>query len=126
MEWDQSVLFLEYPSNHSFPHRFAVPGGKVEPGESPEEALERELNEELSLEKLDWSSITFVQYAFVRSPKANYRLHLFKWKLKSPISIQLDEAEHLSYVWQPLAQVSSVNLIDGQLSAFNIVYPGEI
>jgi 8-oxo-dGTP diphosphatase len=44
------VLVGQRPENHSLAGQWEFPGGKVEAGESPEEALARELREELDIE----------------------------------------------------------------------------
>ncbi|MDO5663125.1 MAG: NUDIX domain-containing protein, partial [Brachybacterium sp.] len=44
------LLGLRNPERASFPNVWDVPGGHVEPGESPREALRRELREELGIE----------------------------------------------------------------------------
>jgi 8-oxo-dGTP diphosphatase len=47
---DQKILVGQRPENHSLAGLWEFPGGKVEIGESPEQALARELNEELGIE----------------------------------------------------------------------------
>jgi len=47
---DGRILVGQRPENHSLAGQWEFPGGKIEPGESPEEALARELNEELGIE----------------------------------------------------------------------------
>jgi 8-oxo-dGTP diphosphatase len=47
---DQHILVGQRPENHSLAGLWEFPGGKIESGESPEEALKRELNEELDIE----------------------------------------------------------------------------
>lgn len=44
------VLVGQRPENHSLAGLWEFPGGKIEPGESPEFALKRELQEELGIE----------------------------------------------------------------------------
>ena len=44
------VLIGQRPENQSLAGQWEFPGGKIECGESPEEALERELQEELGIE----------------------------------------------------------------------------
>ena len=46
---DSFLLGLR-PTGHSLPGVWEFPGGKIELGESPEEALKRELREELGIE----------------------------------------------------------------------------
>jgi len=47
---DHRVLIARRPQGKSMAGLWEFPGGKIEAGETPEEALVRELNEELSIE----------------------------------------------------------------------------
>lgn len=44
---ENRVLVAQRPAGKPHPGKWELPGGKIEPGESPEAALERELREEL-------------------------------------------------------------------------------
>ncbi len=46
----KEVLVGQRPEGHTLAGQWEFPGGKIEKGESPEEALRRELNEELGIE----------------------------------------------------------------------------
>ena len=63
---DGRVLLAQRPAGKSLAGLWEFPGGKVEPGESPETALIRELHEELGIET--WSSclapLTFASHAY--------------------------------------------------------------
>ena len=47
---DGQVLVVQRPTGQHYPLFWEFPGGKIEEGESPEEALSRELEEELGLQ----------------------------------------------------------------------------
>lgn len=63
---DGRVLLAQRPSGKSMAGLWEFPGGKVEPGESPEAALIRELHEELGINT--WASclapLTFASHAY--------------------------------------------------------------
>lgn len=44
------ILVGQRPETNSLPGQWEFPGGKIEPGESPEEAMARELQEELGID----------------------------------------------------------------------------
>jgi 8-oxo-dGTP diphosphatase len=46
---DGRILMAQRPAGKSFAGLWEFPGGKIEPGESPEQALVRELEEELAI-----------------------------------------------------------------------------
>ena len=50
IDTDGRVLLAQRPEGKSLAGLWEFPGGKVEPGESPEDALIRELREELGIE----------------------------------------------------------------------------
>ncbi|WP_109563122.1 (deoxy)nucleoside triphosphate pyrophosphohydrolase [Jannaschia seohaensis] len=63
---DGRVLLAQRPEGKSMAGLWEFPGGKVEPGESPEVALIRELQEELGIDT--WASclapLTFASHAY--------------------------------------------------------------
>jgi 8-oxo-dGTP diphosphatase len=63
---DGRVLLAQRPEGRSMAGLWEFPGGKVEPGETPEGALIRELHEELGIDT--WSSclapLTFASHAY--------------------------------------------------------------
>jgi len=63
---DGRVLLAERPEGKSMAGMWEFPGGKVEPGETPEAALIRELHEELGIET--WASclapLTFASHGY--------------------------------------------------------------
>ena len=63
---DGRVLLAQRPEGKSMAGLWEFPGGKVEPGETPEHALIRELHEELGIET--WNSclapLTFASHSY--------------------------------------------------------------
>jgi 8-oxo-dGTP diphosphatase len=79
---DGRVLLAQRPEGKSLAGLWEFPGGKVEPGESPETALIRELREELGIDT--WASclapLTFASHAY---PEFHLLMPLFacrKWE----------------------------------------------
>lgn len=63
---DGRILLAQRPEGKTMAGLWEFPGGKVEPGETPEAALVRELHEELGIET--WNSclapLTFASHAY--------------------------------------------------------------
>ncbi|MDP1652204.1 MAG: Nudix family hydrolase [Rhodocyclaceae bacterium] len=77
-----------------YPGYWEFPGGKVEPGETPRDALIRELHEELEIEVLDATSWIVREHIYEH---AHVRLHFFRvtqWRG------ELRDHVHTALVWQ--------------------------
>lgn len=61
---DGSVLLAQRPPGKSLAGLWEFPGGKLEPGESPEAALARELDEELGIIAGPLEPFTFVSHSY--------------------------------------------------------------
>lgn len=78
------------------------PGGKMEPGESREEALVREIREELATEIKVGELLTTVEYDY---PKFHLTMHCF---LCSVVSGELSLLEHEDARWLSRDELDSV------------------
>ena len=63
---DGRILLAQRPEGKSMAGLWEFPGGKVEPGETPEAALIRELHEELGIETWDscLAPLTFASHSY--------------------------------------------------------------
>ena len=66
LDREGAVLIAKRPQGRSLAGLWEFPGGKVKPGEEPEGALIRELNEELGIEiaRHDLAPLTFASHAY--------------------------------------------------------------
>ncbi len=85
------------------------PGGKVEPGESLEQALKREIREELDTEISVDSFITTVDYDY---PSFHLTMHCY-WC--SILSGNLELKEHEAAKWLAPDELESVNWLPADL-----------
>ncbi|MDE1156425.1 MAG: (deoxy)nucleoside triphosphate pyrophosphohydrolase [Acidobacteriaceae bacterium] len=60
----REVLICQRRADQPMGHKWEFPGGKIEPGETPEEALARELNEELAIDAKIGEKLTTVRHNY--------------------------------------------------------------
>jgi len=89
------VLIAQRPKDKSMPDKWEFPGGKIEPGESLQECIIREIKEELNVD------IQTSEYlGFERFPYKEYEvtLHLFTGSIVGRDSIILHEHQAIEWV----------------------------
>ena len=93
------------------------PGGKMEPGETPEEALEREIREELSTEISVDEFLCTVEYDY---PKFHLVMHCYMCSLLTD-SLHLNE--HEAAKWLGREELPSVKWLPADVGVIERLLP---
>ena len=96
-------IFATQRGYGDFKDGWEFPGGKMEPGETPEEALKREILEELDTKIVVERLLTTVDYDY---PKFHLTMHCFICSIESG---SLTLKEHEAARWLKLSDIYSVD-----------------
>ena len=106
---DEGRIFATQRGYGDFKDWWEFPGGKIEPGETPEEALKREIREELSTEISVDEFLCTVDYDY---PKFHLTMHCFFCSL---VSEALHLNEHEAARWLEQDKLSSVQWLPADI-----------
>ena len=102
------ILICRRTPEQSHPLKWEFPGGKVEPGETPAQALQRELQEELDIRGATCEEITRYEYAY---PGKNPILLIFlrvREFTGEPRNLIFHEIS-----WEPVSALESFDFLEG-------------
>ncbi len=111
LEHQQQVLVAQRPEGKRLAGFWEFPGGKIEPGESPEAALHREIAEELGCQITVVQSGPPVPYGY---EWGEIVLHPFRCQLTAD-SPPPTAHEHAALDWRPAKALHEVNLAPADL-----------
>ncbi|WP_149304150.1 (deoxy)nucleoside triphosphate pyrophosphohydrolase [Pareuzebyella sediminis] len=103
--WEDLVLCVQRPKNklHYISEKFEFPGGKIEEGETKEEALHRELLEELNLSTKIKSFFFTVVHEY---PDFELTMHSFMCEADSK---ELTLHEHIDQKWLKINELTALD-----------------
>jgi 8-oxo-dGTP diphosphatase len=108
IEREGKILIGQRKAEQSHPLKWEFPGGKVEAGETPEQALARELEEELGIRNSAGDEITRYQFTYLgRDP---ILLHFFR--------VRSYEGEPQNRIfhdmrWESPARLTGLDFVEG-------------
>jgi 8-oxo-dGTP diphosphatase len=120
IERDGKILVGQRRRNDSHALRWEFPGGKVERGETPSQALVRELREELGIEAVVGHEIVRYEH---RYPKRSSILLIFYRVSDFTGDPQNFAFEQIS--WHPLKELPQLNFVDGDIDFVRRLAAGE-
>ena len=103
IEKDGKIFCAQRPEGKSLGGYWEFPGGKLEEGESPEEALIREIHEELN------SQIEIISFVNEASYDYDFGTVVMKTFHAKLVSGNLDLLEHQDSTWLELSRLKTLN-----------------
>jgi 8-oxo-dGTP diphosphatase len=119
IEREGSILVGQRTAAQSHPLQWEFPGGKVEAGESPEQALARELEEELAIRGA--ISTEIARYHFAYPGKNPIELIFLR------VTSFEGEPQNLIFHdmrWQPAMSLGELNFLEGDRDFLSGIYTG--
>jgi 8-oxo-dGTP diphosphatase len=110
VERDGKILICRRRADQPHPLKWEFPGGKLEPGESPEAALVRELNEELGIEAESGAEIMRYEFAYPgKSPILLIFLKVETWRE------EIENRIFETIVWENKAALPAYDFLEGDI-----------
>jgi 8-oxo-dGTP diphosphatase len=104
------VLVGQRRKSDRHPFKWEFPGGKVEHGESPQQALVRELREELQIEAHVGSELARYEHSY----SSGHRVHLLFFAIRD-FKGEPHARVFEQICWAELARLPSLDFLDGDL-----------
>jgi 8-oxo-dGTP diphosphatase len=104
------LLVCQRNSRGPFAFKWEFPGGKLEPGEGYEDALRRELKEELSIEARRLTEIFRHEHLYPKVARVKlrfFRVEDYSGEVKNLVFQQIK--------WVPIKEILQMDLLDGDL-----------
>ena len=99
LQYKDTILLLLRHAHKPEGNTWALPGGKVDPGESDKDALIRELYEETGY-KADSREVEFLnEHQFQMSNGEWYDYITHRVIIDNPHDVKLEESAHKDYMW---------------------------
>ncbi|MHB9782816.1 (deoxy)nucleoside triphosphate pyrophosphohydrolase [Streptococcus sp. 10F2] len=117
---DGKIFCAQRPKGKSLAGYWEFPGGKVEPGEDPEQALIREIKEEFASE--------IQVMSFLNEAHHNYEFGTVRMKtyLSKLLSGNLELLEHQQAIWLTPEQLSTLNWAPVDIPAVKLLTIKEV
>ncbi len=112
---NEERIFATQRGYGEFKDFWEFPGGKIEPGETPQQALTREILEELDTRIIIERLVTTVEYDY---PTFHLTMHCYLCKLAGAQPTLL---EHEAARWLPKDQLRSVRWLPADLTILSLI-----
>ena len=113
IEREGRILICRRTPEQSHALKWEFPGGKVEPGEIAEQALERELEEELGIRGARGAEITRYEYTYPGKNPIELIFFRVTEFLGEPVNLIFHEIR-----WEPPRKLAVYDFVEGDLAFF--------
>lgn len=118
---DDEVLICQRAEDTSFPLKWEFPGGKVEDGEEPREALQRELVEELAIDADIGDEILAYDFTYPNGVTVNLQFYLVNNFVPDPMNLEFN-----AVAWVSIEDLDAYDFLEGDRSIINYLQFSDI
>jgi mutator protein MutT len=116
VERDGAILICRRRADQPHPLKWEFPGGKAEPGESPAEALRRELREELEIDSAPGAEIARYEFAYPgKSPILLIFIRVAAWSSAGGENGEIGAHIFDAIVWERPGTLRQYDFLEGDL-----------
>ena len=112
---NQKILICQRKEEDDHPLKWEFPGGKLKDNENNEEALRRELKEELNLEIVEMSFFDEYLYEYEKLSKKLKLIFFQIFKFEG----QIQNKVHQQLKWIDISNLSDYDFLEGDLKIIN-------
>ena len=121
IEMNGEILLLHRQDNKSEGNTWGVPAGKVEAGESLEQAMIRETKEEIGI-SIDQTELVHKHKLFVRYPEYDFYYHIFHIDFSTKPVLTIEPKEHKDFTWVTPKKALDMELIRDEDACIQMCY----
>jgi 8-oxo-dGTP diphosphatase len=118
---DSKVLVCQRTRHQTMPLKWEFPGGKIEEGEQPRDALRRELEEELGIDAKIGHEVSRIRHEYPGGGAVELRffaVHEYRGELENKIFRDVR--------WSPRSELSSYDFLEADLPLVRDIAEGKI
>jgi 8-oxo-dGTP diphosphatase len=118
---ERQILICQRTQHQSMPLKWEFPGGKIETGEQPRDALKRELEEELGIEATISEEVARIRHEYASGSAVELRFYLvpsFIGEIENRIFKQV--------AWVPTRDLPSFDFLEADIALVNQLARGEL
>jgi 8-oxo-dGTP diphosphatase len=118
---DGKVLICQRTRHQTMPLKWEFPGGKIEEGEQPRDALRRELDEELGIDARIGEEVARIRHEYKSGNSVELRfyvVHQYKGEIENRIFKDVR--------WSPRSELPSYDFLEADLTLVQDLAKGKI
>lgn len=112
INYQDKLLYVKRHPNKPAGNTWTIPGGKLDPLETPEQGAIREIFEETGI-ILEENKLIKVGTLYIRHNKNDFPFHIFSYSFEELPNISLALDEHTEEKWVTINEVHQLPLIKG-------------